>query len=289
MAILKEGYGLKYVLDYKDGKIPKGLGIGCVLDDYLLFKRGQMVVVSGFPNVGKTYFLMWYLLCHALINDLKFVIWSGENPPEQLKISLIQMLTNNGLEDLKESEVRKLIDKIDYYFKFVDNSKLYTASDLLNMFAKEDVAGCLIDPYTGLNHERGGRLSMFDKNYNFCNNIREFCNKTNKTVYVNTHPISEAARRVYKPGHPLEGYVMPAKSSDIEGGMSFINRTDDSITLHRMSNHPLMWNQTEVHVQKVKNLMTGGKITNLDSPLRFDFNYGTYTIGGTNPLKNIQL
>ena len=61
------------------------------------------------------------------------------------------------------------------------------------------------------------------------------------------------------------------------------------MTIHRMTNHPSMWSMTEIHIQKVKNLMTGGKISQLDSPLRFDFNFGTYTIGGINPLKDIQL
>ena len=59
MGILNEGYGLEYVLDYKNGKIKKGLGIGIKpLDEVLRYKQGQMVMVSGFPNVGKTYFLM---------------------------------------------------------------------------------------------------------------------------------------------------------------------------------------------------------------------------------------
>jgi len=289
MGILKEGYGLDYVIDYKDGKIKKGLGINCVLDEYLRFKTGQMVLCSGFPNVGKTYFLMWYLLCHSLINNKRWVVWSGENTAEQLKISLIQMISKNNLEKLTNNNIKTLIDKIDHYFKFVDNSKLYNANELLNIFSKLEVDGCLIDPYTGLNLDRAGKMSQFDRNYQFCNDIREFCNKTKKTVYINTHPISEAARRVYKPGHALEGYIMPPKSSDVEGGMSWVNRTDDFMTIHRMTNHPSMWSMTEIHIQKVKNLMTGGKISQLDSPLRFDFNFGTYTIGGINPLKDIQL
>lgn len=288
MAILSDGYGLEYVMDYKNGKIKKGLGIGIKpLDEVLRYKQGQMVMVSGFPNVGKTYFLMWYLLCHSLINNLKWVIWSGENTPEQLKIGLIQMITQSKLEDLNEGNIKTLLQKIDYYFKFVDNTKLYTAQELLNIFNKTDADGCLIDPFTGLNSDRGGRVSQFDRNYLFCNTVREFCNKTKKTVYINTHPISEAARRVYKDGHPLAPYVMAPKSSDVEGGMSFVNRTDDFITIHRITNHPTLWNNTFVHVQKVKNTMTGGGITPLDEPITFEYTYNTFTCGGVNPIKDL--
>ena len=52
MAILEKGYGLDYAIKYKNGEIKKGLGIGCsITDKFVRFKPGQMVVVSGFPNV----------------------------------------------------------------------------------------------------------------------------------------------------------------------------------------------------------------------------------------------
>ncbi len=36
----------KVTKDYKDGKISMGLGIGCVLDDYIRFKRKQLNIVK---------------------------------------------------------------------------------------------------------------------------------------------------------------------------------------------------------------------------------------------------
>jgi len=33
--LTKQGDTIKYLLDYKEGKIKEGLGIGCGLDDYL--------------------------------------------------------------------------------------------------------------------------------------------------------------------------------------------------------------------------------------------------------------
>ena len=39
-------------------------------------------------------------------------------------------------------------------------------------------------------------------------------------------------------------------------------------------------------IEKVKDKETGGKPTDLDSPMRFDWNEGmSFTIGGINPLK----
>ena len=50
----------KYLLDYKHGKIKKGLGIDCPLDDSLRFKPKQLNIILGHDNVGKTYFINWY-------------------------------------------------------------------------------------------------------------------------------------------------------------------------------------------------------------------------------------
>ena len=87
----------------------------------------------------------------------------------------------------------------------------------------------------------------------------------------------------------MRGYIQPPKKSDTEGGQSFANRCDDFITIHRMTNHPMMWMLTEVHVRKIKDKETGGDITFLDSPLRLDYNSGLgFTLGGQNPLKKLR-
>ena len=52
---------LKYLFDYKDGKIKKGLGIGCILDDYYVYKQGEFNMFLGLDNVGKTNWIIWYL------------------------------------------------------------------------------------------------------------------------------------------------------------------------------------------------------------------------------------
>ncbi len=77
--LTKQGDTIKYLLDYKEGKIKEGLGIGCGLDDYLRFKRKQLNIILGHDNVGKTYWINWYFLVLALKHGLKFCLWSGEN------------------------------------------------------------------------------------------------------------------------------------------------------------------------------------------------------------------
>jgi len=289
MSILDRGFGLDYLFDFHDGKIKMGLGLDCVhIDDYIRFKKGQFVMINGLDNVGKTHFMLWYFLVIALKHNKKFVLWSGENRTGQQKRDLIQMLTGVKFKDLPKDKIVTYLEVIDQHFEFVNNSKLYDHKQILKLFKDSDADGGLIDPFTGLNHNRG--VNQWERNYMICNEIRQQCNTTGQTIYVNTHPQTEAARRVFPDKHLLSGYIQPPKKSDTEGGQTFANRCDDFITIHRLVNHPDLWMLTEVHVRKVKDTETGGKPTFLDEPMRLDYNRGLgFTIGGIDPLSNLRM
>ena len=288
MSILKERFGQDNLYDYHAGKIKKGLDIGVTeFDKYLRFKKSQFVMINGLHNVGKTLFIIWYFLCLSLKHNLKWCIWSGENETWQIKRDLMSMIEGIKFNEIDLKRITALMDYVDRYFKFVDNRNLYSHKDILKLFKSQEVDGCLIDPFTGLNHDR--RVNQFERNYQFCNDVREFVNKTGKTVYVNTHPQTEASRRVYAQDHTLKGFVQPPKKSGTEGGQAFANRCDDFLTIHRMTNHPTLWMLTEVHIRKVKDKETGGNITFLDEPLRLNYNNGLgFTLGGNNALKQIK-
>ena len=115
--ILDNGHSTQYLKDFKDGKISQGLGIGCVLDDYLRFKRKQLNIVLGHDNVGKSYFMEWYFLALATTHDLKFTIWMGENSSGQVMRDLIQMNSGKHFKDLTYSEIKKhesFIEPVSY-------------------------------------------------------------------------------------------------------------------------------------------------------------------------------
>lgn len=82
--MLKKGQQLKYLLDYRDGKIKQGLQLDCELDKNIVFKPKQLNIILGHDNVGKSYFIFWYFLTLALKHDLKFCLWAGENSYGQI-------------------------------------------------------------------------------------------------------------------------------------------------------------------------------------------------------------
>ncbi len=270
-----------YLQDYHSGKISKGLDTGLLkLDDSIRFKQGQLTIINGLDNVGKTIWILWYYLTLSVKHGLKWTIYSGENKAGQLVRQLIQFYTGQYLHKMELNEVFKVEMIIAEWFTFISNDKQYTSTELFKIFRDSDSDGCLIDPFTGMKREY-----THAANYDFLNESREFTNQTGKSVYVNTHVVSEAARRTYAEGHEYAGYACPPSKSQSEGGQPFGNRTDDFLTIHRLVGHPARNFTTEVYIRKIKDTETGGKVTPIDDPLDFDFNSGLgFTMDGQNIL-----
>ena len=280
--LLKQGDALQYLLDVKDGKIKQGLGIDCHLDEYLRFKPKQLNIILGHDNVGKTYFINWYFLVLALKHNLTFCIWSGENQKGQILRDMIQMYRGIHFSKLSHSQIQGDLAFLEQSFVFVDNSKLYKPQELLEVFKQSGADVGLIDPFTGLDREMS-----FAGNYEFMNQARQFANQTGMTIYINTHPNTESGRNgnLYPDGE-LKGHLKPPLKDHIEGGKAFLNRCDDMLVIHRLIKHPELKYKTWLGVEKVKDTETGGKHTEIDSPVVLDFNKGIgFEINGVDPLK----
>ncbi len=272
----------KYLQEYHEGKISMGKGIGISeIDNAIRFKQSELTIINGLDNVGKTVTVLWYYLCLSYKHNLKWIIYSGENQPGQLVRQMIQWMTGKRLNELTLGEVFRYELMIEGWFTFVKND-FYKSTELFKIFEDGDYNGCLVDPYTGMNREY-----THAANYDFLNESRDFCNRTKKSLYVNTHVVSESARRTYPAGHEFEGYPFPPSKSSSEGGQPFGNRCDGFWTIHRLVGHPLMQYKTLLFSRKVKDTETGGSVSDINSPVMLDFNSGLgFTINGENPLNN---
>jgi archaellum biogenesis ATPase FlaH len=280
--ILQNGHSTQYLNDYLDGKIPTGLKIGCELDNHFVHKHGQLNIILGHDNVGKTYFMEWYFLALASNHNLKICLFMDENYHGKVMRDLIQMYAGKKFMDLTYKEVRRFEMKIENNFKFIDNKIRYTPDDLLSEFTKAECDVHLIDPFNGLNTPMS-----YGSNYEVLNNLKHFT-KDGKSIYINAHPSSASGRRsaVYPIKHTFEGHVMPPLKSDIEGGKAFANKADDFLVIHRLTQHPNLWSNTMVEVVKVKDTDTGGRPTRLDEPILLDYNFGLgFTCNGKDVIK----
>ena len=144
----------RYLQDYHEGKISKGLDTGLLkLDDSIRFKTGQLTIINGLDNVGKTIWILWYYLTLSVKHGLKWTIYSGENKAGQLVRQLIQFYTGEYLNKMELSEVFRVELIIKSYFTFISNEKQYTSTELFKIFNDSDSNGCLVDPFTGMKRE----------------------------------------------------------------------------------------------------------------------------------------
>lgn len=268
------------------GNIEKGFGIGSEKwDKHILFKRGQFNMINGHDNVGKTDVLLWYFVCLARRHNLKFNIYSSENTQKSQVFKLFNFWTGKRMDKdfLKDERgFQKTINEMTDCFKFIRADQRYSANQILDIATNNPADGLLIDPFNSLMTESGNK---HQEDYDTCANIRIFCDTTNTTAFVNSHLVTQAARNVFPKDHEYEGHLRPPEKADTEGGQKFANRADDFWSIHRMTQHPDLWNTAEVHVRKIKETITGGSTTQRDSPILMNWdNHCKYTIDGKNPL-----
>lgn len=276
-AVVKEMAVFKYLDDARQGLIPEASKFGHEsIDTYLRFKRGNFIVVTGHANVGKTHTMLYLMLLHTLNNGTKWLVYSSENNVRSIQRKLIEFKAAKPIASLNPEAFKAHFDWVQKYFVFIDGDNLYDIFQLLEVMS--EVAdewkfdGVLIDPYNSLtiNQKRLGKISTHDYHYEATSNLRVFCKKHDAIAILNTHPVTQALRKLYTGSHEYAGHPMPPMASDVEGGSKFVNRSDEFIVIHRMIYHPYDWIYSDIHIRKVKELETGGRPTPLDNPIRLE-------------------
>jgi hypothetical protein len=280
--VLSNGSARKYLHDYKEGKIAQGLGIGCKLDEHLRFKVGQYNGILGGDNVGKTYFMTWYMLALTTNHKLKWGIWMDENSKGQVLRDLIQMYSGIPFKNLSHEEIDLYNDYLEDYFFFIDNRQQYKPEDLLKEFESIPADGYFIDPFNQLDHDMN-----YESNIKFIRSLKRWCKINKKTAYLSMHPVTASGRKIseYPKGHEWEGQPMIPNKSMAEGGKIFANMCDDWINVHRLTKLESMQYFTLIDIDKIKDKDTGGTQTMSNSPLMFYYNHGLgFTIDAVNPI-----
>ena len=279
---------------YRDGEIERGLGLNVPwIDDHLSYKQGNFNVFAGHANVGKTYWILWYYMLLAVRYNLKFIIYSSENIKGVLELYLVEFYCSQKFEDVDLKDYKIAREFIKEHFDFVETDRLYQLPELMEIFANSDANCCLIDPHNSLEVPTG--VNRHDYDYKMASAIRLFCQDTEKSLNLSAHGVTEALRRVHPKGTKIgigddeidiSGLTIPLQAADIEGGGKWVNRCDDLYIIHRYTQHRMIWNQTHIHVRKVKVSQTGGSVTPYDEPCKFAAEpAGYFTSLGTNVME----
>lgn len=265
----------------RNGTLPMGLTTGSpALDEHFLFKEGNLVMINGTDNVGKSVFMWWLLLIAAMYHGWRGIIFSSENTLDAFMAKMIQFYWGKQLYGnfaMTPSEYEIATKFIEAHFTLIKSQEdLYNYKDVINMVKKtrklSNYKYGLIDPYNSLKIDLSGfsKLNTHEYHYEAASEIKAYGQKTQFGWFVNMHAITAAARA--KDGE--KKYPIAPGKADTEGGQKFPNKADDFATVHRLVGHPTDWMVTEFHVRKIKENDTGGRVTPIDSPVKFEMYKG---------------
>ena len=256
-----------YIESVRNGTLQLGFTTGIrALDPFWLFKKQQFNVINGFDNVGKTTVILYKLLLSSIIHDWKWTIVSNENRNAASRNLLMSFYMGKLTPQMNDLEYRKAYEFVQEHFYMVKNDSLYTHDQVLDMGsavkAKHGAIGMLIDPFNSLLPKVPYGMNTHDYQYQQLSEMRVWTKQEDSIIFLNTHTNSAAMR-----AKDSSGKVQVPSKGDGEGGTKLASKADDFLTYHRDTKDPLTWNESQIHVQKVKDTMTGGKVTFGSDPI----------------------
>tara|TARA_R110002074_G_scaffold79946_1_gene179970 strand:- start:3089 stop:4066 length:978 start_codon:yes stop_codon:yes gene_type:complete len=259
---------------YREG-YNRGLSTGMEqLDKHYTYRKGELDVITGFANIGKTTAIFYLMMIASVRYKWKWLCYCPENEPVgDMIIDLAEMFIGMTADKTKNERMdRTVFDAacawVMEHFKVLSFPKTPNIYDVLSVFEEELSAypydGCYVDPMNDLSIDR--TMSKYDYYYQVLSDIRRFKQKHHIKFILVTHAVTKAAREKGEDGNT------PAPSHyDVEMGGMFANRTDNFLVVHRNPNSE-NWSDTEIHVRKIKFQKLVGIPTQENEPviLRFE-------------------
>lgn len=278
-----------YITQKRSGTFKMGNTTGISeLDKYFRFKEAQLDMILGHDNAGKSVISWYFSVLDCLFNDQYYIIFSGENKTGAVKVKLMEFYLCKTITAMDEAEFKTAKGWVEEHFALIRNDEAYSYQDMINigkkMLTKKRYTKFIIEPYNVLDKKTNNE-HQYD--YKAMLDLRIFIRQTGIGVLLNVHAATEALRKTYPKEHEHFGYTMPPNKADAEGGGKFPNKADNFLVVHRMADHPDLWMWTELHIQKIKEMETGGKRTFKNEPFKMKMaigGCGFETTTGYNPI-----
>jgi len=229
------------------------------LDEYMTIAQGQLSIVTGIPNSGKSEWVDALMVNLANDNNWSFAVASFENPPAEHISKLVEKKVGMPYWDgpnprMTEDQLQKGIDWVNEHFYFIRVDGDGDIPDLdwvLEKFGaavmRFGVKGIVLDPWNELEHKRPSNMSETEYIGQSLTKIKKFAAIRGVHVWVVAHPSKIRGEA----GGPTP---MPALY-DIAGSANWANKADLGIVVHRPSDAT----HTEIHIKKCRMKHVGAK------------------------------
>jgi hypothetical protein len=270
IKIYNDGYGFVH-----------GVGVE-ILDSQFKMKRGEVTLISGISNYGKSSYMKWYKLLHSIKHGSKFAIFAPEdNPAQEFYHDLTEIYlgcdcTPNNPNRPTQKTYEMAYDFVSSRFFYIYPKSLsptpaYVKERFLELIIKEGVDGCIIDPFNQMTNDYstfGGRSDQYLEG--ILGDFDRFAVSNNVYFWIVAHP--NKAQKDSSGNYPCPDVY------DLAGGAMWNNKMYNILIYHR-PNHQTdpMSTRCELYTKKIKRQKIVGKkcVTEFDyfrSKRRYVFN-----------------
>ena len=234
------------------------------LDYYFKFKRGEITLLSGIGNYGKSTMLKYLLLMKAIISGNRFAFFTPEdNPAEEFYHDMTEIylgcdcttLNPNQPSEKTYKEAYDWISKHIFYIypKDISPTPEYIKERFLELIIKEKVDGCVIDPFNQManDYSKVGRSDKYLET--FLADCTRFAQSNNIYFVIVAHPHKLRKEQGEK------NYPCPDVFEIADGAM-WNNKMDNILIYHRPNHQTEPDSQDcELHTKKIRRQKTVGK------------------------------
>lgn len=255
------------------------------LDKHFKWLRGQLTVLNGYGNYGKTTFLNQLMLIRSIMAGNKWAIFSPEqSPAEFFYQDLIQMYVGKSVMQESKNrmtmqEMEEAHDFINKHFFLIDPTKSPTPEYMIERFfemsVKHSVDGIVVDPWNQLMHDQNDARDLYLEKT--LPKFKNFVKHNNLYLTIIAHP-----------KNPGQGETNPRPSPfQISGGMMWNNKADNIICYHRPNHHTDKTDPTCLFASDKIRLQ---QIVGIPGEVEMIYDRSTFRffIGGHNPFINTE-
>lgn len=246
------------VIDLYDNGYENLNGIGVPeIDTIFKLKKGEITLLTGYGNQGKSTVFKWYFLMRAILYGEKYCFFSPEDAPaHEFYFHASEMLLACNLAPqnrfrASKQELIKAQEFINQHFFFVypkdvAPSPEYVKEKFLQMIIVEKVDGILIDPFNQLDNDYKGSLGRDKYLESFLSSYAKFSRDNHVFGCIVAHPKNPRNKNG-------DGNYDCPEVFDVADGAMWNNKMDDILVYHR----PQAWThpestECELHSKKIR-------------------------------------